>query len=1135
MAPLQLLGQNSHARVRVLYPTNDTIQLDTLSIVPGSERIQCYAKGLLLSPQQCPVLIDYWESRLILGRQVLPDSIEISYTVFPLNFAASYYHKDPENLRQADLDLTPYETRTTSSYDPFSELNELNYNGSLVRGLSFGNNQDVVLNSSFNLQMSGLLQNEVEISAAITDNNIPIQPEGNTQQLQEFDKVFIRLAKDDQSLIVGDFDLLRPNDYFLNYYKRTQGASYAGLFQLENGSKIQTGISAAVARGLYTRQTISVIEGNQGPYKLTGNNGEAFIIVLAGTERVWIDGILLTRGAENDYIIDYNAGEISFTPKQLINKDKRVQIEFEYSDRSYFRSILTQQNTYTSANQKTIWRLNLYSEQDGKNQPLDQTLDSTSRSVLAGIGDSVNQAFIPGFDTLSYDPERIMYRLTDTLGYDSVFVYSTDPESAQYVLSFTELGINKGNYILSANLANGRVYQWVQPVAGIPQGSAEPVILLRTPISRQMATIGAEFNLNEQNKLGAEIAWSRNDVNTFSEIDNADNDGLGVQINWKNNQNTDNSIKINTNIIYEYIDENFQFIERYRPVEFNRDWNILSNKRVNEHYALAQFDINNGNNWNLNLGSSAFIQESLYNGLRQSANFKLDNNSWLIQSGGSYVYGETDTAETSYLRPDISILRRFEKLGGLQAGGRYWSEHNRILQNDSLVNGSFYFDEFNLYLIGPDSSANSVQTEFIYRKDGLPVAGKFDAANEGFTWNLSGAFNSQSASRLNWLLTYRNLHVLDTTLSTQSNENSLLGRLQHAYVAGSGWLTSDIFYEIGTGQEPKREYTYVEVEPGQGSHTWIDYNSDGIQQLNEFEIAVFSDQATYIQVFIPTSEYIQANVSQFNYALALNPKAVWNNAGQLKELISRFSTLSNLQLNRKVLDQGDLSSYAPIGNIDDSLLVSSNVYWQNTIYFNRVSSIFGMEYSWQQTTGKQVLINGPETREKKEHKLSARYRIIDPLILNILATSGTKLLASQAFTDRSYRTPYKMLEPKISFIQGSKYRISLFYTYKRSYNTEGAEALLSNSAGMDIRYNVPGNSTISSRLSFTNVNFTGIEDSPIGFAMLEGLQNGNNLIWNINFDKRLSEILQLTLAYDGRKTGSASIVHIGRVQMRAIF
>lgn len=114
------------------------------------------------------------------------------------------------------------------------------------------------------------------------------------------------------------------------------------------------------------RQQLNVIEGNQGPYKLTGANGETYIIILAGTERVYADGILLIRGAENDYVIDYNSGEITFTPNQMVTKDIRVTIEFEYSDQYYFRSLITNSNTYTSNNNKLKLHFNIYSEQDSK-------------------------------------------------------------------------------------------------------------------------------------------------------------------------------------------------------------------------------------------------------------------------------------------------------------------------------------------------------------------------------------------------------------------------------------------------------------------------------------------------------------------------------------------------------------------------------------------------------------------------------------------------------------------------------------------------------------------------------------------------------------------------------------------------
>ncbi len=1113
---------------------SQSIRFDSVSVVEGSISVFFLNRGSWREATTESYSIAHYEATLNIRKSPLPDSVRITYQRYPFNLGKTFFHKDPLALEMADLDLTPYEIKTGNTVS-FDELDQLQYNGSLVRGLSFGNNQDVVVNSSFNLQMNGTLRNDVEVTAAITDNNIPIQPDGNTQQLQEFDKVFIRLSKNEHALTVGDFDLLRPKDYFLNYYKRTQGLSYQGAFKDNKGGRFRTSTSAAVVRGLYTRQFLEVIEGNQGPYKLRGNNGETFIIVLAGTERVWLDGILLTRGAENDYVIDYNAGEITFTPNQLVNKDKRIQIEFEYADNSYFRSIVTTSNTYTSADEKLEVRLNIYSEQDSKNQPLDQELDSISISALSNPGDSILQAFVPGFDTISFDPDRILYRLTDSLGFDSVFVYSNDPETANYTVSFTELGPNKGNYRLSTTLANGRVYEWVAPVAGVPQGSAEPIVLLTAPISRRMITAGADYSLNEHHSVTGQIAHSQNDQNTFADAGNADNDGLGIMTGHKFSKKLTSGLNLSSEINYERIGKDFRFIERYRPVEFNRDWNLSDEQLTPEHYTNATLKLQSGKDWTLLLNSSSFIREEAYRGFKQAGNFVLNNDNWRIRTGGSYLDAATDTTSVTFFRPDASIARMLGKGKGFELGGRYLGEHNRILEGDSLINGSFYFDEFVLFARTADTSRLPLQTDLIFRNDGLPLDGKFKLANQGYTLNMRGNTGGASRNRLSWVLTYRSLDVIDTSLSNQLNENAILGRLQHSLVAGKGWLTSDIFMEVGTGQEPKREFTFVEVEPGQGTHSWIDYNENGIQELNEFELAVFADQATFIQVFIPTDEYIQANTSQFNYVLGLNPKSVWFDSEGVKEFAAKFSSLSTLQLNRKVLDDKSIAAYLPVGEVPDSQLVSSNVYWQNTVYFNRSQPVFGVDYTYQRTLGKVVLVNGPEAREKAEHRVNMRYRIIEPLTFTLLGASGIKRLASIAFTDRSYRTPYTSLEPGLTFLKGTSFRISTKYIYKISNNTEGGEQLISHTGVADIRYNVPGNSSVTARFSFTDVAFEGVADSPVGFAMLEGLQNGANILWNLKYDKRLSKVLQLTLSYDGRKTGTAAIVHLGSVQMRAFF
>ena len=72
-------------------------------------------------------------------------------------------------------------------------------------------------------------------------------------------------------------------------------------------------------------------------------------------------------------------------------------------------------------------------------------------------------------------------------------------------------------------------------------------------------------------------------------------------------------------------------------------------------------------------------------------------------------------------------------------------------------------------------------------------------------------------------------------------------------------------------------------------------------------------------------------------------------------------------------------------------------------------------------------------------------------------------------------------------------------------------------------------------LTLADVDFDGVANTPAGFVLLQGLRDGRNFLWNLNLDRQLVNNMRLSINYEGRKTGASRIVHIGRVQVAAVF
>src|SRR5690554_2438161 len=188
-----------------------------------------------------------------------------------------------------------YSLDQSTNKNIFTPFDGLNTAGSISRGITIGNNQNAVVNSELDLQITGRLSDKVSIRASIQDANIPTQDGGYSQSLNEFDQIFIELFGDNWNIRAGDIDLTNSRSYFGRFAKKVQGVSLGGTIKNKDGSTISATAAGALVKGVFTRSEFVGQEGNQGPYKLVGPNGELYILVVSGSEKVYVNGLLLKR------------------------------------------------------------------------------------------------------------------------------------------------------------------------------------------------------------------------------------------------------------------------------------------------------------------------------------------------------------------------------------------------------------------------------------------------------------------------------------------------------------------------------------------------------------------------------------------------------------------------------------------------------------------------------------------------------------------------------------------------------------------------------------------------------------------------------------------------------------------------
>jgi hypothetical protein len=1128
------LSATSNFRLKKI-ATNSKLKIDSFSIVPNS--------FFITNVDTSFYKIDYITSTIKWKKTISNDSIEIMYRVLPYNFNKVYKRFNYDSIKNNFIAIQPYifnNTQVDLNNDnaSFLDFGKINYSGSFGRSLSFGNNQDAVFNSQLNLQMSGFIGDSVELAAAITDNNIPIQPDGTTQRLNEFDKILLQFKKKNWELSLGDIDVRQNQNYFLNFYKRLQGVS----FQLEKKNKNKFFITGAIAKGKFTRNIFNGQEGNQGPYRLQGANSETYFIVLAGTERVFIDGELLNRGEDADYIINYNTAEILFTPKRMITKDRRIQIEFEYAERSFLNSIFYVSNE-AQVSQKLKINIAAYTNSDAKNSPINQQLDNKQKQFLSTLGNNYQAAFYPFENLDSFSTTKILYakRPSPASISDSIYVYSINKDSARYNLIFTEVGVNKGNYIPYFNGSNGKVYQWIAPINNIPQGNYEPAQFLVTPKTQQLVTVASEYFITKKTVLKSDVAMSNYDVNTFSAINKNDNKGTAGKFIIQNSSNINKATQLNTILSYEWVQRTFKPLERLRSIEFSRDWGLpIITTTANEYLPKASIELKDSKNNFVQYVVEGYLRSDNYKGFRQTIQHHHFINNWQFKTNLSYVNNNAPTTKGFFFKPNFEVSKLFKQFNNYLIGASYALEHNeqRYKSTDTILSTSFSFETISAFLKSNPQKNNKWSLNYFTRMDKSPNQKSFTKTDKSQNYNLAAEFLSNPNHQLKLNVSYRELVINNPTLTPLKSDNSILGRVEYNVNEWQGFLTGYVLYELGAGQEQRRDYSYVEVQAGRGQYTWNDYNADDIAQLNEFEIAQFADQAKYIRIFTPTNQYIKANYTTFNYSLNINPRNLSNKIGnkKIRNFITRFNLQSSYQTNKKVLSDGGLHFNPFEKKMNDTSIINLTSTFSNTLSFNRSNPKWGIDISNINNNNKSLLTYGLESRQLLDWALKGRINFKKEYSIELVQKIGINELATPSFNNRNYSLSTSSFEPKFIYTYLSKYRLLASYQLSKKENqiNFGGEKSTAKSFKLEGKYNAVQSSSFLAKFTYSNIAYEGSSNTTVSYIMLDGLLPGKNYLWNIEFTKRLNNSFEISLNYEGRKSGESKVINIGRASVRAL-
>jgi hypothetical protein len=1085
-------------------------------------------------------------------------SIRVLYSILPFGLRREYslrrvtVSKDSTGgvTRRVEPSLTRF-----SMDDVFGP--GLQKSGSIFRGLTVGSNRDLTLNSGFRMQLSGKLSSDLDIVAALTDENVPIQPEGTTQTLQELDKVFVQLKSLRYGATLGDFVYAideQDGGEFGRVSRKLQGAE--GLASLQNvfgaGSKLAIGLTGATSRGKYTSNQFQGVEGTQGPYLLTGQDVAVRPIIIAGTERVYIDGQLMTRGETNDYTIDYSTGELFFSARRLMTNATRITVDFEYADRQFTRNLVGVFARASDLENRLRVSTSVTQEADDPSSPIDLALNDSLRSIISASGTDRYKASVTGVIYAGRDSVTLrgrgQYILRDTLlngSHRSFLIYAPGDAQSYYSVTFTpvseipadSLGYNRSN-------SGGFV------IAGLGKGSYLPVQFLPIPELHRVMNGRVSFAPRSDLLIAADYAFSSYDRNRLSNLDDDANQGGAYKFTAEYHPKdlylgTTKLGEVNLSLSNRFVDHRFVSLDRTNEIEFNRNWNINSLGSGDEEIRQAILSYKPSRKIELGATYGSLERQGSVRSTRTTVNVAVSDSALpTLGYGSEHIQSEdlVSTSKSDWTRQKGTVSTSFWKFGPAL---RIETENreDRIPSADSLQRGSFRFLEISpgISLINLEPFRASAEVQM--RTEDSASGGAFTRAFRALTQLYDLQLREWRSFSTSISLALRRTDLSDEFAARGAvAANTMLVRSQMRYAPWQRALDTDVLYEFSRERSAAIKRVFLRVPKGTGNYMHKgDLNQNGIADENEFEQTRFDGD--YVAIYVPSDQFVPVVDLRTGLRLRFTPsKLITKRQGFLENALASISTETVARVEEKSSEPDARQIYLLHLSrfLSDSTTITGTNLFTQDVYLFEADPTFSLRFRFNQREGLLRLVGSTEKSYLCERSLRMRTQLVkeignqteftnkvDRLISSIDSPRERDLHSNGLRTEFSYR-PYP--EWEVAFGLGASEVVNRFGGADVNANL--------NDQFLRLTYSLLSLGQLRGELQREDVRIANptrgaSQDYPFEFT--NGEVVGKTLLWQLAFDYRISQYVQVSVNYDGRSEGGRAAVHTARAEARAFF